>query len=237
MDKFFEKGQVVNGYSILEVIGQGRYGIAYLAANDKGEKCVVKQLKNDMLEQTRKKLFYEEKILKQLNDSSFPKFLGKFKDEYREGYILEYIEGKTFHQMLDYDGVVFTKEEIYSIAEEIIAIYEKLHNLNIVHRDIRTPNVILRENNKVALIDFGLARFKDDKKYDEKLDYWFLGDFLIHLYYSLIYEFSIEEKPWYEELDLNCEEKEFLKKLMGLEKEYNSIEEIKIQLKKIRNYK
>ena len=182
MDRYYRKQEKVNEYSIIKIIGEGRYGIAYLAENASKEKVVIKQLKKKMLKDTRKKLFYERKILKSLDNPEFPKFIGNFRDKYREGYILEYIEGKTFHQMLDYDGVVFTKEEIYSIAEEIIAIYEKLHNLNIVHRDIRTPNVILRENNKVALIDFGLARFKDDKKYDEKLDYWFLGDFLIHLY-------------------------------------------------------
>lgn len=237
MDKLFKKGEIVEGYSIKNIIGQGRYGIAYLAVNDKGEKCVVKQLKEDMLEETRKKLFYEEKILKELNDDNFPKFISKFKDKYREGYLLEYIEGKTFFELLNFYEIVYSKNEIYDIAEQLIDIMEKLHNKNIVHRDIRTPNVILKNNNEIALIDFGLARFMDDERYDKTEDYWYLGDFLIHLYYSSFEVNSDEEEAWYEELDLNLEERIFLMRLMGLMDEYENLDEIKIQLQKIRAVK
>ena len=64
MDKYFKKGEKLEGYTITKLIGQGRYGIAYLATNDKGEKYVIKQLKKKMLKETREKLFYEESILK-----------------------------------------------------------------------------------------------------------------------------------------------------------------------------
>ena len=52
MDKYYRVKEIVNGYSILKIIGEGRYGIVYLAINDKGEKCVIKQLKKEMLRQT-----------------------------------------------------------------------------------------------------------------------------------------------------------------------------------------
>ena len=52
MDKYFKKGEKLEGYTITKLIGQGRYGIAYLATNDKGEKCVIKQLKKKMLKET-----------------------------------------------------------------------------------------------------------------------------------------------------------------------------------------
>eukprot|EP00828_Plagiopyla_frontata_P030741 TRINITY_DN402_c0_g1_i12.p6 TRINITY_DN402_c0_g1~~TRINITY_DN402_c0_g1_i12.p6 ORF type:complete len:206 (+),score=35.29 TRINITY_DN402_c0_g1_i12:960-1577(+) len=186
MDKYFKIKDVVNGYSILKIIGEGRYGIAYLAIDEKNEKCVLKQLKRDMLKQTRKKLFYEEKILKSLDNPSFPKFLGKFKDKYREGYILQYIEGRVFEDILVEDRYKFKKEEIYKIASNLIELIELLHNNNIVHRDIRLPNVILKKNKELALIDFGLARIVDNKRYGEEMDYFFIGDFLIHLYYSCL---------------------------------------------------
>ena len=53
--------------------------------------------------------------------------------------------------------------------------------------------------------------------------------------YSSYIETDNEERPWYEELDLNDEEKIFIKRLMGLEKSYTSIEEIRNQLNKIRS--
>lgn len=112
---------------------------------------------------------------------------------------------------------------------------EVLHKNNIVHRDIRLPNVILKKNKEIALIDFGLARIIDNKRYVKEMDYWFLGDFLIHLYYSSYEETDSEERPWYEELDLNLEEKIFLRKLMGIDRSYKNIKEIKNQLEKIKN--
>lgn len=235
MDKYYQTNDTVNGYSILKMIGQGRYGIAYLAINDKQEKCVIKQLKNDMLEQTRKKLFYEEQILKKLDNPSFPKFISKFKDEDREGYILEYVEGRVFADLLAKDGHVFTKDEIYKVADELLDMVEILYNNNIVHRDIRLPNVIVRENNDLALIDFGLARIIDNHRYVKEVDYWFIADFLIHLYYSSYEDTNSEEKPWFEELDLNQEEKIFLKKLMGIEGKYQNLEEIRNHLEKLKN--
>ncbi|WP_123054937.1 protein kinase family protein [Clostridium sp. JN-1] len=235
MDRYYKTGEKVNGYSIIKIIGEGRYGIVYLAVNDKHEKCVIKQLKKDMLDDTRKKLFYEEKILKALDNPSFPKFISKFKDEDREGYILEYIEGKVFEDLLVIDKYEFTKGEIYKIGQQLLELVEVLHNNGIVHRDIRLPNVILKENKDIALIDFGLARIIDNKRYVKDIDYWFIGDFLIHLYYSSYKVTDTEDKPWYEELDLNSEEEIFLKKLMNIEENYKSIEEIKKQLEKIKN--
>lgn len=235
MDKYFNKGEILEGYTITKLLGEGRYGIAYLGINQEEQKCVIKQLKEGELEKTKKKLFYEEKILKNLDSPSFPRFISKFKDEYREGYILEYIEGKTFYKVLAKTKYVFTKEEIYNVASLLLVLIEELYNKNIVHRDIRPPNVIIKENRELALIDFGLARFIDNKRYIKEMDYWYLGDFLIHLYYlSYKGEDSEEEKPWYEELDLIDEEKHFLKKLMGIDDKYESIDDIKRELEELK---
>jgi len=235
MDKYYKTGEKVNGYSILKIIGEGRYGIAYLAVDDKQQKSVIKQLKKDMLDDTREKLFYEEKILEALDSPKFPKFISKFKDKDREGYILEYIEGKVFEDLLAIDKYEFSKAEIYKIGWQLLELVEILHNSGIVHRDIRLPNVILKKNKDIALIDFGLARIIDNKRYVKDVDYWFIGDFLIHLYYSSYEVNDEEDKPWYEELDLNPEEEIFLKKLMNIKGKYKSIEEIKRQLEKIKN--
>jgi serine/threonine-protein kinase len=95
--------------------------------------------------------------------------------------------------------------------------------------------VILRPNKELALIDFGLARFIDNDRYGKQSDYWYIGDFLIYLYYSAYKGTNRMARPWYKELDISYEEKKFLKKLMGIEGHYHSIEEIKIQFEKIKN--
>lgn len=235
MDRYFRANDKINGYRIIKIIGIGRYGIVYLGINNSGEKYVIKQLKRDMLKQTQDKLFYEEEILESLDYPIFPKFISKFNDGYREGYILQYMEGKVFQDLLAEDGYEFRKKEIYIIADKLLDIVDILHNKNIVHRDIRLPNVILQKNNRLALIDFGLARFIDNKKYDKDIDYWYIGDFLIHLYYSSFKEISNEEKPWYKELNLNREEKFFLKRLMRIESRFRNSDEIRTELEKLKS--
>lgn len=234
-DIYYKKNEVVKGYTIIKIIGAGRYGIAYLAKGENGKLVVIKQLKNEMLERSRSKLFYEKSIMKALDSPCFPKYIGSFKDEYREGYIMEYIEGKVFEDILARENYRFNREEIYKIAGQIIDFIEILQQNNIVHRDIRMPNVIVKENADLVLIDFGLARFIDGDKYEKDVDYWYLADFLIHLYYSFYKGNDEDEKPWNEELDLTKNEKIFLEKLMGINDSYDDIKDIRKQLDIIKN--
>ena len=236
MDKYYRINQSVAGYKILKKIGEGRYGITYLAKNKQDQKVVIKQLKKDMLKETKEKLFYESEILKKLDHPSIPKFISKFKDKNRQGYILEYVEGRVFEDWVAKDGHVFTREEIYDVAEQLLNIMHYLHERRIVHRDIRLPNVILKDNKELALIDFGLARYINDERYIKEVDYWYLGDFLIHLYYTFYEELGVEERPWYEELLLYPKEERFLKKLMGIWENYESIEAIRVDLDDIKLY-
>ncbi|MGL5347202.1 MAG: protein kinase domain-containing protein [Peptostreptococcaceae bacterium] len=232
MDKYYAPKDIINGYTILKIIGQGRYGIVYLAENNKSEKFIIKQLKKDMLEKSLSKLFYEEEILKKLDDPSFPKFVDNFKDEDTIGYIIEYIDGTVFEDLLGF--IVFKKEDIYHIASQLLDIISILQENNIVHRDIRPPNVMVKKNKDLVLIDFGLARYINNKRYVKEMDYWFLGDFLIHLYYTSYYKSTgSEEKPWYDELDISEKEILFLKKLMGIIPPYKKIDDIRKDLKEL----
>lgn len=235
MDRYYRPGERIKEYSIIKIIGEGRYGIVYLAKNKYSKKFVIKQLKKDMLKTTRNKLFYEEELLRRLDSPNFPKFIEKFQTKDAEGYVLEYMSGTVFEDLIIRDDYQFTKQEIYEIADKILEIIEVLQKNNMVHRDIRLPNVILQENHELVLIDFGLARYIDNKRYVKEMDYWYLGDFLIHLYYtSYDVTSTSEEKPWYQELDLNPREKLFLKRLMGIRRPYDDIEDIKRDLRRIK---
>ncbi|WP_434799369.1 protein kinase domain-containing protein [Terrisporobacter vanillatitrophus] len=230
-------GEKIKDYTIIKIIGEGRYGITYLCEKNTNEKYVIKQLKKDMMEKNKEKLFYEEEIMKSLDDKNFPKFIEKFDYYDTKFYVIEFVEGKDFYELLSFDEYEFTRNEIYDIAQKILKIIIILQERNIVHRDIRISNVIMNEKKDLVLIDFGLARYIDEKKYKKEIDYWYMADFLIHLYYSSYdYENSeLEDKPWYEELDLNKEELIFLKRLMGIEKTYKNTDEIMRDLFIIKN--
>lgn len=235
LDKYYEENDKIDIYTIQELLGEGRYGIVYLAVDEDKNKYVVKQLKKEMIKKSANKLFYEELSLKKLQHPYFPKFISSFKDKDREGYILEYIEGVVFEDILRKERYQFSRKEIYEVCDQLLDLVEILHQKNIVHRDIRLPNIIRKDNNVLSLIDFGLARIMDNEFYTKELDYWYIGDFLIHLYYTTYQKASRIDKPWFKELDLNQEEKVFLKRLMGIEESYENIHEIRQQLNKIKN--
>ena len=170
------------------------------------------------MEKSKDKLFYEEEIMKSLDDKKFPKFIEKFDYEDTKFYVIQFVQGKDFYELLSFDEYEFNRNEIYDIAQKILKIIITLQEKNIVHRDIRISNVIMNEKKDLILIDFGLARYIDEEKYKKEIDYWYMADFLIHLYYSSYYDdnLELEDKPWYEELDLKNDELIFLKRLMLL---------------------
>lgn len=235
-DKLLKVGQEVKEYTIKEKLGEGRYGIAYLAYSSLGQKVVIKQLKKAMIKRCEDKLKYEEIILKKLKNPMFPKYIGKFNYDKLSGYIIEYKEGKTFEDIIYKDNYVFNKKEIYCIAEKLINIIECLYSQNIVHKDIRVSNVVINEQGQIYLIDFGLARFMDGNKYTKDMDFWYLGDFLIHMYYTSYTDNGDKEKPWYEELDISEEEKVFLKRLMGIEEKFKDLQQLKSEFYNIKDF-
>lgn len=193
-----------------------------------------------MLERSKTNLFYEEEIMKSLDDYRFPKFVESIDYENTKYYVIEFVEGKDFYEILTFDKYKFTRSEIYDIAQKLLDIIAYLQEKNVVHRDIRISNVVMNENKDLVLIDFGLARYIDEKIYKKEMDYWYMADFLINLYYSSYEEEEDEEtevecKSWYEELSLTKDELIFLKRLMGMEKPYDSIDEINSDLMKIKN--
>jgi serine/threonine-protein kinase len=153
-------------------------------------------------------------------------------DMHLKGYILEYKQGITFEAMIFNQKHIFTRNEIYRIGKQLMSILNYLHVKGVVHRDIRVPNILLN-GNRIYLVDFGSARWIDNKKYKEDIDFSYFGDFLLHLYYT---SFTVElkkSKPWYEELVLSSKELVFLKKLMGIEERYKNINEVEIGFEEI----
>ena len=107
MDKYYNPGEKIKDYSIIKLIGKGRYGIVYLAEDSSHKRYIIKQLK---------------------------------------------------------------------------------------------------ENNELVLIDFGLARYMDNKRHVKYIDFWYLSDL----------------------------ERHFFKKLMGIEGKYKNINEIRNDLDTIK---
>lgn len=219
-DKLYSPNDKLGEYIIDRVMGEGRYGICYLAKKN-NTYYIIKQLKIKMLKKSGHKANFEQEILMKIENDYIPKFIENIQFDKFKGYVLEYIEGKTFEEIIFKDEYKFSKKEILDICHQLIQLMKYLHNMNIVHRDIRVPNT-LYINQKLYLLDFGLARWVNSDRYTVDIDFSYLGDFLLHLYYTN-YEPVGKDKPWYEELDLPAQEMLFLKRLFGMEDSFQNI--------------
>ena len=223
--KYIPIGQTIHGYEVLDCVGEGRYGICYIVSFQ-GKKCIYKQLKNRERKKSGQRIYFEAEILRQLDRPSFPAVLAVHEEMDNYSILMEYIEGKTVEEWLFQDNHSFSIHERNQIFLQLLDMIEYLHTKGIVHRDIRPSNVIYR-NETVYLLDFGLARWINGEKYIPQIDFSYLGHFLLYLYYSDFPSRRLKHKPWYEELPLREEEKNFCQKLFGMKEAFQDVQEIR----------
>lgn len=229
-DKIYRPKEDIENYTVIDVIGEGKYGICYVVRKD-NKKFILKQLKRNVLRKSGHKASFEEKLLSNIHHDRIPKLIQKIDNNKLTAFILEIKEGKTFEEIVFYDNYVFERLEIYDIGRQLIDILRYLHQCGIVHRDMRLPNVIYYDK-KVYLVDFGLARWANHE-YKCDLDFSYLGDFLLHLYYTSYDGSCVKSRPWYEELNLSNTELYFFQRLMGIKERYKDIIEIEYDFLKL----
>ncbi|GAX42641.1 serine/threonine protein kinase containing TPR domain [Tolypothrix sp. NIES-4075] len=160
---------LVGRYKIIKELARGGFGITYLAEDTMSSNCpcVVKQLypQNSDIIETAKLLFKREvAILKYLQQKQqIPKYFNYFEDEQngQTNYYLvqEYIHGQPLQNLI---GQQWTQPRIINFLREILSILKYLHQINVIHRDIKPPNVMRREEDKkFVLIDFGAVKQLD----------------------------------------------------------------------------
>lgn len=70
--------------------------------------------------------------------------------------VLEFVKGETLKKIFEKND-----PKIFYFCEEIGKTLGKMHNLSIIHGDVTLTNIILRPNNELCFIDFGLAEFSN----------------------------------------------------------------------------
>ncbi len=165
-------GTIINNrYQIQKILGQGAFGRTYLALDSQrfGEPCVLKEFvpanrQEYILRKSRELFEREAKILYQINHPQIPKFLAWLTEQDRLFIVQEYINGKTYSQLLSdrfSQGKPFSEAEVIQWLINLLPVLEYLHQGKIIHRDISLENVMLpQKQTKPVLIDFGVVKDK-----------------------------------------------------------------------------
>ncbi|MDJ0843213.1 serine/threonine protein kinase [Crocosphaera sp.] len=161
---------LVDKYELKKRLGQTAIGHQTWLAIDilTQEKITLKLLAfSPQMQWEELKLFEREaQVLQSLQHKRIPKYRDYF-DLDKDlgggiawfGLVQDYIPGASLQELVD-SRKIFTEEETYTIAIEILEILSYLHQLNpiVIHRDIKPSNLILGEDNHIYLIDFGAVQ-------------------------------------------------------------------------------
>ncbi|KAJ2336597.1 Protein kinase [Coemansia sp. RSA 2681] len=189
-------------YSKVKKIGQGASGNVYMAKSIRtGELVAIKQM--DLAKQPRKELLVNEILV--MKESSHPNIVN-----YIESFLLnssdlwvvmEYMEGGALTDVIDNNKM--SEVQIATVCREVCRGLSHLHMQDIIHRDIKSDNVLLGEDGQVKITDFGFcAKLSEQrskratmvgtpywmapevvkqKPYGPKVDVWSLGIMVIEM--------------------------------------------------------
>jgi serine/threonine protein kinase len=161
----------ISRYRILEKLGAGGMGEVYLAEDTKlGRKIALKLLAEE-LTQNRDRLSRFDQEAYAASALNHPNILTIYEmgDEAGRHYIAtEFIDGITLRKRLS--GVPMDLSEVLNVAIQVAGALEEAHAAGIVHRDIKPENIMIRRNNHVKVLDFGLAKLTERPPLTEAAD-------------------------------------------------------------------
>ena len=172
-------GYVLQNYTITEVMGQGGFGITYLATEKDTERRVVIKENYPTEFSTRDRdshraapagtknkenyhwalgsFLNEAKILTRLNHPNIVRVLAAFKALGTAYYVMDHIGGNPLHQTAPQQ---MTEEWLLSILRPMLSALDYIHSQPevLLHRDIKPSNILVDPKGTPMLIDFGAAR-------------------------------------------------------------------------------
>jgi eukaryotic-like serine/threonine-protein kinase len=150
----------IPGYSIAKKIGESEKAVVYLAASAALGADVALKVSRTYHEEAaeRQALEREYKAILAIRHPAVVRIHDYGVEKGLEYLAMEYFPRGDLKSRM-YFGV--TEAETLRYVEQIAGALRVVHGAGLLHRDLKPPNVMLRENDEVALIDFGLARTLD----------------------------------------------------------------------------
>lgn len=212
MDKL--EGQVYGDYNLGKLIGKGTYGYVYRARRIlkdgratstafSDEELAIKLINIQNANARHWELVEREiEVLVKAEKKKHPNivsFHGHFKHDGIPCLVMEYCAGGTlYHKIraLKTEGKIMKEEDFISYLTQIASAVEVLHGMEIIHRDLKTKNIMLTADGICKIGDFGVAKVVEiagintkgigtpfymcpeviqGEPYDQKADVWSVG--------------------------------------------------------------
>lgn len=160
-----EKIYIRNRYKIETILDSGGFGITYLAEDTEFcQKVVLKKYcpledRKISYEKGKKDFLREARTLSALSDiTAIVRVLDYFEERGDAYIVMEYVKGHSLRKYIENRIESMNFSQAWDFFLPIIDALEKMHEKNLIHRDINPDNIIVREDETLKLIDFGSAR-------------------------------------------------------------------------------
>ena len=153
-------GQVLGHYRVLEQIGAGGMGLVFRASDQQLERDVaIKVLPPGMLadEAARKRFRREALALAKLNHPNIGTVYEFGSQEGLDFLVMEYVGGVAVDARLASGPL--TQKEVLRLGFQLADGLASAHEHGVIHRDLKPANMRLTEDNRLKILDFGLAQF------------------------------------------------------------------------------
>jgi serine/threonine-protein kinase len=157
----------IGRYRIERLLGQGAMGSVYLGVDPSLERQVaIKTVKDLDLEEAAKRRFLERfrneaRAAARLSHPSIVQVFDVGEDPEVGPYLVfEFVKGPSLKQVLRDKGPL-PPAELVSIAHQLGEAIDTAHAAGIIHRDVKPDNVLVGEDGRAKLADFGVARVPD----------------------------------------------------------------------------
>ena len=213
--KGLESEPKITDFTLIKELGVGSFGRVLLVQHNLTQaqyaiKAIDKRNKANIQE---KPYFRREiEIMYRIHHPNVVKLFGHFEDNTYCYFIMEYIAGGNIYSYVPKNGIhTISTQQVASIIKDVISATYFLHHMYppIIHRDIKPENVLLGDNMRAKLTDFGWSNYMqgDFKRttvcgtpiylapeminntgHDEKVDIWCIG--------GLLFELITGQQPW-----------------------------------------
>ncbi len=155
-------GRTLGHYQITEELGEGGMGVVYKARDTHLDRFVALKIlpPEKVADPERKRRFAQEaKSASSLNHPGIVTIHDIASDCGVDFIAMEYVEGKTLDRLIPRKGMPIA--EVLKIGAEIADALAAAHSIGIVHRDIKPSNIMVSDQGRVKVLDFGLVKLKE----------------------------------------------------------------------------
>jgi len=148
-------------FEFVEKLASGAFGNVIRAIDKKSNQEVAVKILHKEIDKHQLNLIRQEiNIFQNLNHKNIVKFLGCMESNTQFFVAMDLLKGGTIKSLIENRKNIFknlSEEECSLIMKQLLEAVKYLHDREIVHRDIKPENMLIDENDKLKISDFGVS--------------------------------------------------------------------------------